>query len=349
MPNQSSPSEWPHRVASELGIPLVNGPGGAWLSADGTPILPWFVKVGAAIGTTARGSTRLDRMRALLSQVGVEWDPARHAVAASSERIAQTAFEDLYAGLVAADHLRSVQPSNGRARPPKWTWDEELLAFDLLLRVGYRDDTDPDVIELSNLLRSQTIHGDHALNPSFRSPSSVARKLSDIMTHRPSYRGKRTSGSKLDRRVWTEFGESPDAAVVAGIAADLRSAFKDKLPVPDDEGEIDEIFEEGVLRYRLHRSYERDPGLRKRKLAAFRRAHGALHCEVCELLPSRIYGAAFAEVLECHHLVPLHESGRRNSTLDDVVLLCPTCHRVAHRMKPSPTLSDLRDLVSRSH
>ncbi|MDA2989874.1 MAG: hypothetical protein O2815_12440, partial [Actinomycetota bacterium] len=107
-------------------------------------------------------------MRALLSQVGVEWNPARHAerdaVATSSERISQAAFEDLYAGLVATDLLRSVQTSNDRARPPKWTWDEELLAFDLLLRVGYRDDTDPDVIELSSLLRSQTIHGDHALN-----------------------------------------------------------------------------------------------------------------------------------------------------------------------------------------
>lgn len=40
-------------------------------------------------------------------------------------------------------------------------------------------------------------------------------------------------------------------------------------------------------------------------------------------------------VIECHHTNPLSQTGRRLTSIDDLVCLCPTCHRIAHqRQKP---------------
>jgi predicted HNH restriction endonuclease len=35
-------------------------------------------------------------------------------------------------------------------------------------------------------------------------------------------------------------------------------------------------------------------------------------------------------VVECHHLVPLHISGKTKINPEELITLCPTCHRLAH-------------------
>jgi 5-methylcytosine-specific restriction protein A len=42
---------------------------------------------------------------------------------------------------------------------------------------------------------------------------------------------------------------------------------------------------------------------------------------------------------------PLHETGERPRTIDDLALLCSNCHRMTHRKPPWPTPSQLRDIM----
>lgn len=340
---------WPSHIAASLKIEPVEGSDGPWVSIGGTTIIEWFEAVADRLEIRSPGTTKSERMRKLLSFVGVDWDVKRHSSDETTSQgggnIRREAFEDFFAGLRRKGVVSDGQPLYGR--PPAWSWDEQLLAFDLYLAAGCQDHTHHLVRKLSGLLRATNIHEGHSGNPSFRSPSSVARKLSDIHTHRPGYEGKPTTGSKLDKAIWSEFGHISDQNRVPQIANDIRRSLIDRFPVVEDEDDIETVHNEGVVRYRMHRLFERDKKLRERKLAQDRKANGGkLICAACGLNPATQYGERFAEVLECHHLIPLHQSGPRETSLKDVALLCPTCHRVAHRMAPSPTLEMLKEVAT---
>ena len=49
-------------------------------------------------------------------------------------------------------------------------------------------------------------------------------------------------------------------------------------------------------------------------------------------------------VIECHHLNPLAEQGETETSLSDLVSLCPTCHRIAHLRKPPYTPNEVSGL-----
>ena len=38
-------------------------------------------------------------------------------------------------------------------------------------------------------------------------------------------------------------------------------------------------------------------------------------------------------IVECHHKHPIGTGEVRETTLDDLISLCPTCHRIAHTRK----------------
>ena len=223
---------------------------------------------------------------------------------------------------------------------PSWTWDEEVLALDLFVRIGTGSPTHPEVQELSTFLRQLEIHETAAQNARFRNPNSVARKLADIQTHRPGYQGRPTKGSKLDRALWEYFGNRLDE--VAPQAELIRSVVENHVKPADDEEEVGFLHPEGRFGYRLHRYWERDRQIRTRKIKSVLRAHGRLLCEACEEVPTKKYGEIGNEILECHHLIPLAVTGPTNTSLKDVALLCPTCHRVVHRTQPCTTVEQLR-------
>ena len=49
-------------------------------------------------------------------------------------------------------------------------------------------------------------------------------------------------------------------------------------------------------------------------------------------------------VIECHHLNPLSEQGETETSLSDLVSLCPTCHRIAHLRNPPYTPNEILKL-----
>ena len=51
-------------------------------------------------------------------------------------------------------------------------------------------------------------------------------------------------------------------------------------------------------------------------------------------------------VIDCHHIEPI-ALGKRKTKIEDLISLCPTCHRIAHTRVPPYELQDLKDIVSK--
>jgi 5-methylcytosine-specific restriction enzyme A len=237
-------------------------------------------------------------------------------------------------------------PDGGR-RNPDWTWDEIVLACDLVFRNDGRalPAEDPRVIELSELLRQMTIHPKNGRREDFRNANGVGRKTADIATALPGYRGKPTNGGRLDKDVIAEFlarGETMHA-----LAESIRSSLANGEPdgFPGEVGYDGESEMEGRYLLRWHAYRERNPALRRRKLASVVAAGGLLACEVCQFDFGAVYGDRGRGYIECHHVEPLHIGGERARTINDLALLCSNCHRMIHTKPPWPTPAELRAAI----
>ena len=78
---------------------------------------------------------------------------------------------------------------------------------------------------------------------------------------------------------------------------------------------------------------------RNRDLAEQRKRQDNYTCQACGF---RLLVAGQA-VIECHHLDPV-ALGVRETTLSDLVSLCPTCHRIAHMREPIYAVSEIKRL-----
>jgi len=114
-----------------------------------------------------------------------------------------------------------------RRRNPPWQRDELILALDLYMRLGRRvaDDTDPEVINLSELLNKLPIHTNRPDEAKFRNPNGVGLKLANFRAIEQPGHGM-SRGSRLDLVVWNEFvgdenptetGEAKSGQRLAGL------------------------------------------------------------------------------------------------------------------------------------
>jgi 5-methylcytosine-specific restriction protein A len=237
-------------------------------------------------------------------------------------------------------------PSSER-RAPDWEWDEIVLACDLVAQNGWRwlPAEDPQVIELSQLLRKMSIHPAEVRGDKFRNPNGVGRKTADLATNRPGYSGKPTNGGRRDKEVIREFIENFD--VMHAMAASIRASAADGEPAdfPEDVGYDGESEMEGRYLLRWHAYRERNPALRKKKISSVIASSGSLTCEVCQFDFSETYGDRGRGYIECHHVEPLHVGGQKARSIRDLALLCSNCHRMIHTRPPWPTPEELREVI----
>lgn len=134
------------------------------------------------------------------------------------------------------------------------------------------------------------------------------------------------------------------AATCREVIVPLMAAMAELIgydAIDSAEEAKDDIFEGAVLRSVVQRR-ERNP--RNRLLCI--RIHGE-HCAACGMEPRVRYGVA-GGVIEVHHRQPLSTLGepRAYDPREDLVPLCPTCHRAAHTRRPLPySPEELRDLM----
>lgn len=51
-------------------------------------------------------------------------------------------------------------------------------------------------------------------------------------------------------------------------------------------------------------------------------------------------------IIECHHLHPISAEGARITVIDDLISLCPTCHRIAHLANPPLSAEQIKGVMS---
>jgi 5-methylcytosine-specific restriction enzyme A len=232
-----------------------------------------------------------------------------------------------------------------------WTDDELILACDLVADNGWRElrPPDPRVQALSDLLRRLPIYPVEDRRANFRSPNSVSRKTSDIMTTLSDYDGRPTRGGEATKRIVERFRD--DVTTLKAMADRIREGvesgdFADMPPTTTVAEELDPEAEEGGLLMRRHLRRERNPALRARKITRAKANGWDGSCEVCGFHYERTYGERGSGYIECHHTVPLHVSGPTTTKLADLILICANCHRMIHRGAPWLTPDELRTLVT---
>ena len=239
-----------------------------------------------------------------------------------------------------------AMPDDAR-RNPHWEWDEIVLACDLVMLNSWQQigAEDPRVVELSDLLQRMPLHRPELRQLNFRNANGVARKTADIATSHPDYRGRRTNGNALDRTVLDEFRAQPE--VMHALAESIRASITDDEPLdfPREVGYEGESEMEGRYLLRVHAYRERSPGLRRRKIESVRRRGEPLAYAACGFDFERIYGERGRGYVECHHVIPLHETGERRVSISDLALLRSNCHRMIHAKPPWPTPAELRMII----
>ena len=104
---------------------------------------------------------------------------------------------------------------------------------------------------------------------------------------------------------------------------------------PSILSECDRVAIEGNLQMYFHLRRERDPTIAKAKRDAFVAIHGTLHCECCRFDTNSMFSGLGYDVCEIHHRVPLALASEPvKTTLNDLAVLCPNCHRAIHKTHP---------------
>lgn len=230
-----------------------------------------------------------------------------------------------------ADRLRRLgfTVTKRRGGTVDWTKDELMLALDIYLQHGLLQKRAQQVVDLSELLgrlAAQTGLG------AARNVTSVHFKLANFAAVDPASHGRGfEKGGRPTAHIWTQWSHRPQE--VRRIATAIRSAVATGTPLPavPHEVEDEEAVAEGATLYRLHRVRERSTRLRKKKLDEARAA-GPLRCEACGVDPGVHYGVVADNVFDVHHNVPLATTGEVRVRTKDLAILCPTCHRVIHRL-----------------
>ena len=145
-----------------------------------------------------------------------------------------------------------------------------------------------------------------------------------------------------DARALTSWVESVDVALIPMIAALAELIGYDNPHVDADaETETQEVAE-GRVYQALVQKRERNPKSRLLCLMM----HGN-HCGVCGVVPQERYGDVAGTILEVHHIEPLSEleAPKVFDPRNDLIPLCPNCHRAIHTRKPAYRPEELRKLI----
>jgi len=249
---------------------------------------------------------------------------------------------------------RLVAGLDGVPRPegvlPNWTWDETVLAYNLYLRdyadpLRYPDAAHPGVRNLSTLLRRLPLHAPaFRSDPRFRNPSGVARKVQNLMWHATGGRSGSAHGSALDEAVVAQLTDPAEVRRIAQAIDEATDELGDVAPI-SASNETGGALEGAVLEF-AHRRRERDPKLVRQKKDALRKQGEPLVCEACGVDVAARYDLAGGSVIEVHHLVPL-AAGVRTTTLADLAVVCPTCHRALHSRSRWGTIQELHEHLHR--
>ncbi len=109
--------------------------------------------------------------------------------------------------------------------------------------------------------------------------------------------------------------------------------------------ELDGEFPEGKISERKHKFRERNSKVIQLAKQNFKDKNGRLFCQVCEFDFENEYGEIGVNFIEAHHTIPVSEMKVGHKTkIEDIAMLCPNCHRMAHKKRPWLKMEELKQL-----
>lgn len=122
--------------------------------------------------------------------------------------------------------------------------------------------------------------------------------------------------------------------------------YIDDLGLDLDENE-DFSVSEGYAKFiKNHKHLERNQTIIKKKKQQVLKNQKCLQCEICGFDFVDFYGEELGQGFsECHHINPLSDSGKTNTKLSDLIIICANCHKMIHRRKPWLSPQELKKIV----
>ncbi|MFV0516960.1 MAG: HNH endonuclease [Aminipila sp.] len=121
-----------------------------------------------------------------------------------------------------------------------------------------------------------------------------------------------------------------------------KNMFNQKL----NDSELTTIIKEGKKVSVYTTVYERNPLNRKRAIEACRKNNnGKLVGNVCGFNFEEYYGELGKGYIEVHHIKPLSKNNGKEVEIDplnDLICVCPNCHRMLHRLNVEPIAKNLQ-------
>ncbi|WP_413173163.1 MrcB family domain-containing protein [Anabaena azotica] len=116
-------------------------------------------------------------------------------------------------------------------------------------------------------------------------------------------------------------------------------------PIESQESDptVEDVWFEDLTKYKIHRRVERNQALCKKA----KEIHGYI-CQACNFNFETRYGEIGKNYIEAHHIVPiatLEKTKVQLNPLTDFTVLCSNCHRMIHRIKPTPTLEEFKKII----
>lgn len=259
-------------------------------------------------------------------------------------------------------HLPQLVMAVARLPEPRREDHHTPLIFPLENKSFVMDSMDFDIIDDDGItatlapLRVSILHTDFAVDLQDRfaaiatdiaSVTSVAARFPQVANAITDHanaimRGENTSEIRAAADKYIQVQAEHFGMTNAGSATNLIKF--ESLPETDLEDEV--TGKEGRLLTRVHAYKERD-----RKFSAMAKKHykakngGRLWCVACDLRPESIYDSRGERCIEAHHKIPIEELQPDSITrVDDMAMVCASCHRVIHSRKPCLTVEEVRAL-----
>lgn len=213
-----------------------------------------------------------------------------------------------------------------RRRMPQLLIDEVLLLVDCyfqLKNIESKEERKLLVEDLSKNMRALPFYPEEAENVEFRSVAGMQMCLANVGFVDPENSSKFGHGSALQRKVFEYYSDQRET--LHKIAKSIIDVSVEKFPI--DYSFQDSVFGLVLPSYHLHLERQNKAVKTVKNELKLR---GQARCKLCGRDLSDHYSVG-SELLEVHISAPLYKNNNRLIVSpSDLLVLCPTCHKLAH-------------------